>query len=227
MFDKFTDRSRRIIAAASKEALRRRCDFIGCEHILLALVGESSGIGATALRSLWPPTKASPAEDDKGVFYNAVMIEVDKICGPKKGDSYPEPLPFTPDAREALEFARQEAVALKHPYVGTEHILLGLIRGTSYVAVAVLESLGFNRQEISDVVMGYLKDPEAEKPMRRVEREYKLVGGVIASSSLEELVAQFIADEWEPIGGPASFPVGLMYQAMIRWKTVDIAPEGK
>jgi ATP-dependent Clp protease ATP-binding subunit ClpC len=128
MFERFTDRARRVIVLAQEEARLLDHDHIGTEHILLGLVHEGDGVAARALESL-------------GIRLDAVRREVEAIIG--QGDSPPsEHIPFTPEAKKVLELSLREAIQLGHNDIGTEHILLGLLREGEGVGCQVLVKLG-------------------------------------------------------------------------------------
>ena len=114
MFERFTDRARRVIVLAQEEARALQHNYIGTEHLLLGLIREGEGVAAKALAS-------------KGVELDATRKQVEEMIG--KGNAAPNGhIPFTPHAKQVLEFSLREALQLGHSYIGTEHILLGLIR---------------------------------------------------------------------------------------------------
>src|SRR5258705_6690339 len=128
MFERFTDRARRVVVLAQEEARMLNHNYIGTEHILLGLIHEGEGVAAKALESL-------------GVSQEAVRRQVEEIIG--QGERAPSGhIPFTPRAKKVLELALREALQLGHNYIGTEHILLGLIREGEGVAAQVLVKLG-------------------------------------------------------------------------------------
>ena len=130
MFERFTDRARRVVVLAQEEARLLNHDHIGTEHILLGLVHEDEGVGAQALESL-------------NIKLEAVRREVEELVG--QGESPPsEHIPFTPRAKKVLELSLREAIQLGHNYIGTEHILLGILREGEGVACQVLVKLGAN-----------------------------------------------------------------------------------
>ncbi|NRA39610.1 MAG: AAA family ATPase, partial [Planctomycetes bacterium] len=143
MFDKFTDRARKIIALAQKEAERFNHDYIGTEHILLGLVKEGSGVAVTALNNL-------------GVDVDKVRNEVEKLVTTQSADGPSTPLPFTPQAKKVLELASEEARHLGHPYIGTEHILLGLLRENESVAAQVLINLDLKLEDVRAEILDLL-----------------------------------------------------------------------
>jgi len=143
MFDKFTDRARKIIALAQKEAERFHHDYIGTEHLLLGLVKEGSGVAVTALNNL-------------NVDVDKVRREVEKLVVVNDKDAPTAPLPFTPQAKRVLELASEEARALGHPYIGTEHILLGLLSEHDSVAAQVLINLDLKLEDVRNEILDLL-----------------------------------------------------------------------
>src|SRR6195256_4064873 len=145
MFERFTDRARRVVVLAQEEARLLNHNYIGTEHILLGLIHEGDGIAAKALESL-------------GVSLEAVRAQVEEIIG--QGQQAPSGhIPFTPRAKKVLELSLREALQLGHNYIGTEHILLGLIREGEGVAAQVLVKLGADlnrvRQQVIQLLHGY------------------------------------------------------------------------
>ena len=142
MFERFTDRARRVVVLAQEEARLLNHNYIGTEHILLGLVHDRTGVATQALESM-------------GVSLEAVRAEVEEIIGP--GGSPPgEHIPFTPRAKKVLEMSLREALQLGHDYIGTEHILLGLIREGEGVAAQVLAKLGVGLREVREQVVQLL-----------------------------------------------------------------------
>jgi ATP-dependent Clp protease ATP-binding subunit ClpC len=128
MFERFTDRARRVVVLAQEEARMLNHNYIGTEHILLGLIHEGEGVAAKALESL-------------GISLEAVRQQVEEIIG--QGQSEPTVhIPFTPRAKKVLELSLREALQLGHNYIGTEHILLGLIREGEGVGAEVLTKQG-------------------------------------------------------------------------------------
>ena len=128
MFERFTDRARRVVVLAQEEARMRNHSFIGTEHILLALIDEGDGTGVKALESL-------------GISLDAVRQQVEEVIG--QGQHAPSGhIPFTPRAKKVLEFSLRESRQFGHDYIATEHILLGLVREGGGVAAQVLVKLG-------------------------------------------------------------------------------------
>jgi ATP-dependent Clp protease ATP-binding subunit ClpC len=151
MFERFTDRARRVVVLAQEEARMLNHNYIGTEHILLGLIHEGEGVAAKALESL-------------GISLEAVRQQVEEIIG--QGTSAPTGhIPFTPRAKKVLELSLREALQLGHNYIGTEHILLGLIREGEGVAAQVLQKLGADlnrvRQQVIQLLSGYTGGKEA------------------------------------------------------------------
>ena len=152
MFERFTDRARRVVVLAQEEARMLNHNYIGTEHILLGLIHEGEGVAAKALESL-------------GISLDAVRQQVQDIIG--EGQQAPSGhIPFTPRAKKVLELSLREALQLGHNYIGTEHILLGLIREGEGVAAQVLGKLGADlnrvRQQVIQLLSGYQgKEPVA------------------------------------------------------------------
>ena len=145
MFERFTDRARRVVVLAQEEARMLNHNYIGTEHILLGLIHEGEGVAAKALESL-------------GISLEAVRAQVEEIIG--QGQQAPSVhIPFTPRAKKVLELSLREALQLGHNYIGTEHILLGLIREGEGVAAQVLVKLGADlnrvRQQVIQLLSGY------------------------------------------------------------------------
>ncbi|MEV4314200.1 ATP-dependent Clp protease ATP-binding subunit [Actinocrispum sp. NPDC049592] len=152
MFERFTDRARRVVVLAQEEARMLNHNYIGTEHVLLGLVHEGEGVAAKALESM-------------GISLDGVRRQVEEILGQGQhtpsGNNH-----FTPRAKKVLELSLREALQLGHNYIGTEHILLGLIREGDGVAAQVLIKLGADlkrvRQQVLQLLSGYEKEPAQE-----------------------------------------------------------------
>jgi ATP-dependent Clp protease ATP-binding subunit ClpC len=145
MFEKFTDKARRVVVLAQEEAKLLNHNYIGTEHILLGLIHEGEGVAAKALESL-------------GINLDSVREQVQEIIG--QGQQAPTGhIPFTPRAKKVLELSLREALQLGHSYIGTEHLLLGLIREGEGVAAQVLTKLGADtnrvRQQVIQLLSGF------------------------------------------------------------------------
>ena len=148
MFERFTDRARRVVVLAQDEARRLNHDYIGTEHLLLGLVQEGEGVAAQALEAL-------------GIGLDAVRHQVEEIVGRGK-DTPGGHIPFTPRAKKVLELSLREALQLGHDYIGTEHILLGLIREGEGVAAQVLVALGADLNLVRQQVVQLLHSHQVE-----------------------------------------------------------------
>ncbi|WP_445182482.1 ATP-dependent Clp protease ATP-binding subunit [Pseudonocardia sp. Cha107L01] len=152
MFERFTDRARRVVVLAQEEARALNHNYIGTEHVLLGLIHEGEGVAAKSLASL-------------GIALEGVRQQVEEIIG--QGQQAPSGhIPFTPRAKKVLELSLREALQLGHNYIGTEHILLGLIREGEGVAAQVLVKLGADlnrvRQQVLQLLSGYQGKEPAE-----------------------------------------------------------------
>ena len=131
MYERFTDRARKVMQFANQEAVHLGHEYIGTEHMLLGLVNEGSGVAANVLKNL-------------NVNLAKIREEVEKIVMPGPDMIAMGKLPQTPRAKQVLQYAMEEAKDLKHNYVGTEHLLLGLLREEEGVAAQVLMNVGVN-----------------------------------------------------------------------------------
>ncbi|MCU0652037.1 MAG: ATP-dependent Clp protease ATP-binding subunit [Candidatus Omnitrophica bacterium] len=143
MFNRFTERARKVIILAKEEARRFNHDYIGTEHILLGLIREGEGVAAAVLQKL-------------GVSLENIRIEIEKLVQPGPATQIIGDIPFTPRAKKALELAAEEARSLGHNYIGTEHLLLGLIREGEGVASQVLLNLGLDLNAVRNEIMELL-----------------------------------------------------------------------
>ena len=155
MFDRFTDRARKVMGLARQEAQRFNHDYIGTEHILLGLVKEGSGVAANVLKNM-------------NVDLKKIRLEVEKLVKTGSNMVTMGQLPFTPRAKKVLELSLEEASQLGHNYIGTEHLLLGLIREHDGIAAQVLMNLGTKLEEVREEVLEFLgaelpPEPEGEK----------------------------------------------------------------
>src|SRR5215212_9877641 len=152
MFERFTDRARKVMALANQEAQRFNHEYIGTEHILLGLVKEGSGVGANVLKNLDVDLRKVRLEVEKLVKSGPDMVTMGK-------------LPQTPRAKKVIEYAIEEARNLNHNYVGTEHLLLGLLREHDGVAAQVLMNLNLKLEEVREEVLNLLgAGVESEEP---------------------------------------------------------------
>src|SRR5438477_12249003 len=159
MFERFTDRARKVMALANQEAQRFNHEYIGTEHILLGLVKEGSGVGANVLKNLDVDLRKVRLEVEKLVKSGPDMVTMGK-------------LPQTPRAKKVIEYAIEEARSLNHNYVGTEHLLLGLLREHDGVAAQVLMNLGLKLEEVREEVLNLLgAGVENEEPATQGEKK--------------------------------------------------------
>src|SRR3990167_926134 len=143
MYERFTDRARKVMQLANQEAQRLNHECIGTQHILLGLVKEGSGAAAQVLKKL-------------GVDLRDVRAESEKLIQPGQMPPTMGKLPQTPRAKQVIEYAMEEARNLNHNYVGTEHLLLGLLREQEGVAAQVLMNLGLKLEEVREEVLNLL-----------------------------------------------------------------------
>jgi ATP-dependent Clp protease ATP-binding subunit ClpA len=155
VFERFTDRARRVLTFAQDEARLLNHSFIGTEHILLGVIREGDGMGAEALRRL-------------GVSFEVVRGKVVESVG-MSGSAPTGSPPFTPRAKKVLELSLREALQLNHSYIGTEHILLGLAREGDGLAARVLADLGIDLLRIRQVVNDLMSGGSETQSARRFE----------------------------------------------------------
>jgi ATP-dependent Clp protease ATP-binding subunit ClpA len=194
MFERFTDRGRRVVVLAQDEARRLGHNWIGTEHILLGLIREGEGVAAKALKSL-------------GISLDSVRQQVEQIIGQVEeiiGQVQQAPsghIPFTPRTKKVLELSLRESQQLGHNYIGTEHILLGLIRESDGVAAQVLVKLGADLNRVRQQVIQLLDGHSAEEPVppRPAERQLRLLVG---KSRLEAIEQRLTAIEQRVGTGP-------------------------
>ncbi|HWN90830.1 MAG TPA: ATP-dependent Clp protease ATP-binding subunit, partial [Verrucomicrobiae bacterium] len=154
MFERFTERARRVIILAREEAGRFRHDFVGTEHILLGLIRDGEGIATAVLQRL-------------GLRLETVKAEVERaLAGFPKTLTFGE-VPFTPQAKRVLELSIEEARQLGHNYIGTEHLLLGLMKEGQSIAAKILESLGARLDEVRQKTVALLGDQYYPRPKKR------------------------------------------------------------
>jgi ATP-dependent Clp protease ATP-binding subunit ClpC len=174
MFERLTDRARKVMALANQEAQRFNHEYIGTEHILLGLVKEGSGVGANVLKNLDIDLRKVRLEVEKLVKSGPEMVTMGK-------------LPQTPRAKKVVEYAIEEARNLNHNYVGTEHLLLGLLREHDGVAAQVLMNLGLKLEEVREEVLNLLgagadqeREESPQQPAEPQAQEPPAEGGATA-----------------------------------------------
>ncbi len=143
MYERFTDRARKVMQLANQEAQRFNHEYIGTEHVLLGLIKEGSGVAANVLKNLDIDLRKIRMEVEKLVQSGPDMVTMGK-------------LPQTPRAKKVIEYSMEEARNLNHNYVGTEHILLGLLREQEGVAAQVLMNLGLKLEDVREEVLNLL-----------------------------------------------------------------------
>ena len=169
MFDRFTDRARKVMGLARQEAQRLNHEYIGTEHILLGLVQEGSGVAANVLKNLDVDLRKVRQEVEKLVKTGPSMVTMGR-------------LPFTPRAKKVLELALEEASNLGHNYIGTEHILLGLIKEQDGKAAMVLTNLSIQLDTVRSEILDFLG---AELPATDEEKESAEGGGKTKTPALD------------------------------------------
>ena len=175
VFERFTDRARRVVVLAQEEARMLHHNDIGTEHILLGLIGEGEGVAAKALESL-------------GISLEAVRQEVEEIIG-RGQQAPPGHIAFTPRAKKVLELALREAQQLGHNYIGTEHILLGLIREGEGVAAQVLVKLGADLERVRQQVIQLLHGHQGKQPVDDGRRRGKRARARLMDDALARIEA--------------------------------------
>jgi Clp amino terminal domain, pathogenicity island component len=156
MFERFTERARKVMVLAQDEARHFNHNYIGTEHILLGLVSEGSGVAAQALSSL-------------GITLEAVRSQVESIVG--YGEGTGSQIPFTPRSKKVLELALREAMQIGHNYMGTEHLLLGLVRENEGVAARVLSNLNVDPGRVRREVLRRIGEEPESDPLDEAETE--------------------------------------------------------
>lgn len=185
MFQRFTDRARRVVVLAQEEARMLRHNYIGTEHMLLGLIHEEEGVAAKALESL-------------NISLDAVRQQVEEIIG--EGQALPVGhIPFTPRVKKVFELSLREALQLGHNFIGTEHLLLGLVREGEGVGVEVMKRLGANMNQIRHHVM------------------QQLTGYVTGTEEPRK-------EAWEPASGPVCPWCSLSLKGALAYRTLLAEP---
>jgi len=189
MFERFTDRARRVVVLAQEEARMLNHNYIGTEHILLGLIHEGEGVAAKALESL-------------SISLGAVREQVQEIIG--QGQQAPSGhIPFTPRAKKVLELSLREALQLGHNYIGTEHILLGLIREGEGVAAQVLVKLGADLNRVRQQVIQLLSGYQGKEPVTSggQQQEGQPAGSVVLDQFGRNLTQAARESKLDPVIG--------------------------
>ena len=183
MFERFTNRARHVVVLAQEEARQLQHNYIGTEHILLGLLGEPEGVGARALEGF-------------GMSLEGTREEVRAIVGTGTGKALSGHIPFTPRAKKTLEYALREALQLHHNYIGTEHILLGVIREGDGVGAQVLKQHSADLAPVRTAVLELLATVPAEgaRGRRWLRRRYATVPGEVPEPGEPELRTTPAAD---------------------------------
>jgi ATP-dependent Clp protease ATP-binding subunit ClpA len=175
VFERFTDRARRVVVLAQEEARMLNHNYLGTEHLLLGLVHEGEGVAARALESL-------------GISLGAVRQQVQEIIG--QGQQAPAGhIPFTPRAKKVIELAQREATDLGHNYIGTEHLLLGLAREGEGVAAQVLVKLGADLAGVREQVVHLLHGPAGSAAPGQGRRRGKRARARLMDDALARIAA--------------------------------------
>ena len=143
MYERFTDRARKVMQLANQEAQRFNHEYVGTEHVLLGLIKEGSGVAANVLKNL-------------NVDLRKIRLEIEKIVQSGPDMVTMGKLPQTPRAKKVIEYSMEEARNLNHNYVGTEHLLLGLLREQEGIAAQVMINLGLKLEEVREEVLNLL-----------------------------------------------------------------------
>jgi ATP-dependent Clp protease ATP-binding subunit ClpC len=175
MFERFTDRARRVVVLAQEEARMLEHNYIGTEHLLLGLIHEGEGVAAKALRAL-------------DVDLDTLRREVEALVGRGQQPMPGQHIPFTPQAKKVLELALRESVQLGHDYIGTEHLLLGLVREGEGPAAQVLQQRGIELNTVRQEVIRLLHGHQAGEGRRRRRVAWARPG--VEGAALEEISHQ-------------------------------------
>jgi ATP-dependent Clp protease ATP-binding subunit ClpA len=178
MFERFTDRARRVVVLAQEESRRLQHDYIGTEHLLLGLLAVASGPGYEALTA-------------EGIQLEPARAKVEELVG--KGDSTPKGhIPFTPRAKKVLELSLREALGFGHNYIGTEHVLLGLIREGEGLACQVIVALGADLRALDGRVRAHVGATALVPPEVRTGRGRRLWSSITRSGRVSAVPGQAI-----------------------------------
>jgi ATP-dependent Clp protease ATP-binding subunit ClpC len=183
MFERFTDRARKVIQLANMEAQRFNHEFLGTEHILLGLVKEGSGIAANVLKNLDIDTRKISLEIEKLVHRGPDTVVMGK-------------LPMTPRTKRVIENAILEARNLNHSYVGTEHLLLGLLHESEGIAVQVLMNLGFDLEVVREEILKLLGTSAV---LAADEVEIRL--GRQLQATMKKWLTRWVGERHDPVPG--------------------------
>jgi ATP-dependent Clp protease ATP-binding subunit ClpA len=183
VFERFTERARQVVVLAQDEARSLRHNYIGTEHLLLGLIREEEGIAARVLAGL-------------EVTAEEVRAQIERVVGRAEEEPAGQMMPFTPRAKKVLELALREALSFGHNDIGTEHVLLGLVREEGSVGTRILFDFGVDGKTIRNEVIRMLSHPASEAPRRR-SWEYRVEWLAEGDVVTEELLRPLGADGWE------------------------------
>jgi ATP-dependent Clp protease ATP-binding subunit ClpC len=183
MFERFTERARQVVVLAQEEARGLRHNYIGTEHLLLGLIREEEGIAARVLEGF-------------DVTAEEVRARIERVVGPAEEAPAGQMMPFTPRAKKVLELALREALSLGHNYIGTEHVLLGLVREEKSVGTRILFDFGVDAETVRSEVIRMLSGQAPGAP-RRPRWEYKVETLAHGEAVTEDLLRPLGADGWE------------------------------
>jgi ATP-dependent Clp protease ATP-binding subunit ClpC len=194
MFERFTERARQVIVLAQDEARALKHNYIGTEHLLLGLLREEEGLAARVL-------------ERHGIDLDSARGEVSRIIG--QGDQLPTGgIPFTPRTKAVLELALQDSLRLGHSYIGTEHILIGLLHEGRGLAVNILRAAGADPDEVWATIH---RDLGVDSPPPRPERESQVELDIVGFDTAVEGRREWIYDWWPPmLLGATLFAAGLL-----------------
>jgi ATP-dependent Clp protease ATP-binding subunit ClpA len=201
MFERFTDRARRVVVLAQEEARLLNHNYIGTEHLLLGLIHEGDGIAARALEAL-------------DISLKEAQRQVQEIIGRGAAEQPSGHIPFTPRAKKVLELSLREALQLGHNYIGTEHILLGLIREGEGVGAQVLTKLGADLSRVRDQVTTLLAGMGVDAPSRGREAYQE---GVLAAATIA-----WEGAEGAPSDAPRCSRCGADLAELGRYRTIAV-----
>lgn len=187
MFERFTERARQIVVLAQEEARELKHGYVGTEHLLLGLLREQEGMAARVLASL-------------DVTVEEVRAQVVRIVGVGDADAPTGQLPFTPRTRKVLDLALREALSLGHNYIGTEHVLLGIVRENGGVAIRILNDADADANKIRDEIMRMLVGPGREQPTQQQPKPDRIIVRIA-----------------EGDGPPDGYRVGTLLQTLDEW----------
>jgi len=208
MFERFTERARKVMALANQEALRLNHEHLGTEHVLLGLVKEGSGVGVNTLKNL-------------NVDLRKVRLEVEKLIKSGPDMVTMRILPQTPRAKKVIEYAIEESRNFNHNYVGTEHILLGLLREREGVAVQVLLNFGLKLDDVRDEVLKLLGVPTPRELAGRAAQQQAFEGAYMQLISCLERWGRKVCSDSGKNPELATIQAGLVWEG---FGAIEVSP---